>query len=113
MKANHIDKKVNNKFYEWCALTYGSEETGHVTVTCGKKHDYLAMIFWLLWARKIESGYERFVKGMIEEYPEKLSGKASTPWKERLMKVDKNSKKVGCWMCKYFSYVCYESHVFV
>jgi len=45
VKATHVDKKVNDVFYKWCESKYGSEETGHVTVTRGKKHNYLAMIF--------------------------------------------------------------------
>jgi len=45
VKASHVDKKVNDDFHKWCESKYGSAETGHVTVTRGKKHDYLFMIF--------------------------------------------------------------------
>ena len=82
MKASHVDKRVNDKFYKWCEATYGSKETGHVTVTCGKKHDYLAMIFVYSGPGKLKVDMRDYVKGMFEEYPEKLSRKASTPWTE-------------------------------
>ena len=35
-----------------------------------------------------------YVQGMIEEFPVKLTGIAATPWTERLMKIDKTSKKL-------------------
>ena len=94
VKASHVDKKVNDDFYNWCKSKYGSKETGHVTVTRGKKHDYLAMIFDYTEAGKLKIDMRESVKGTIEEFPEKLRGKANTPWTERLMKVDKTSKKL-------------------
>jgi len=39
---------------------------------------------------------------MIEEFPEKLSGKANTPWTERLMKVDKTLKKLDAERASIF-----------
>ena len=39
---------------------------------------------------------------MIKEFPEKLSGKANTPWTERLMKIDKTSKKLDAERASIF-----------
>jgi len=39
---------------------------------------------------------------MIEEFPEKLSGKTNTPWTERLMKVDKTLKKLDAKRASIF-----------
>jgi len=33
---SHVDPKVDDKFHTWCAEKYGREETGHVTMICGK-----------------------------------------------------------------------------
>jgi len=94
VKASHVDPKVNDEFYNWCERTDGREETGHVTVTRGKKHDYLAMTPDYTEDGKLRIDMRNYVKGMIEEFPVKLTGATATPWTERLMKIDKTSKKL-------------------
>ena len=94
VKASHVDPKVNDEFYNWCESKYGSEETGHVTVTRGKKHDYLAMTLDYTESGKLKVDMRDYVKSMIEEFPEKLTGKTAVPWTERLMKIDKTAKKL-------------------
>ena len=42
VKSSHVDKKVNNDFYNRYKKTYG--KIGEVKVTRVKKHDYLGMI---------------------------------------------------------------------
>jgi hypothetical protein len=44
LKSSHMNKKVNDEFHNWCENKYGSDKAGHVKVTQGDKHDYLAMI---------------------------------------------------------------------
>ncbi len=44
LQLSHVDPKVNDNFHVWCEKMYGSDTVGHVKVTRGKKHDYLAMI---------------------------------------------------------------------
>ena len=39
----HVSPKVNDEFAIWCEEKYGSDDLGHVAVTRGKRHDYLAM----------------------------------------------------------------------
>ncbi len=39
---------------------------------------------------------------MIEEFPEKLSGKTKTPWNENLFKVDPDSKHLETKQAKVF-----------
>jgi hypothetical protein len=43
-----------------------------------------------------------YVKSMIEEFPDKLSGKTKTPWNENLFKVDPNSKRLETEQAKVF-----------
>jgi hypothetical protein len=35
-----------------------------------------------------------FVKSMLDDFPEKISGKMKGPWNENLFKVDPMSKKL-------------------
>ena len=55
IEASHVDPSINDLFYGWCENMYGSKENGHVTVTRGKKHNYLAMNFDLLEKRETKS----------------------------------------------------------
>ena len=43
-KASHVDSKANEKFHKWTEKKCGSDELGHVTVTSGKRYDYLGMM---------------------------------------------------------------------
>jgi len=35
------------------------------------------------------------VKSMVEEFPQEVQGRNSTPWTENLFKVDNNAKRLG------------------
>jgi hypothetical protein len=49
---------------------------------------------------------------MIDEFPDKLSGKTKTPWNENLFKVDPNSKHLKMEQAKVFApHVCDEKNV--
>ena len=93
VKSSHVDSKVNDDFYNWSESMYGSEETGHVTVTRGKKHDYLGMIldYSQVGALKIDMKY--YIDAMLEEFPEEVK-EYSTPWTDRLFNVDESSPKL-------------------
>jgi len=56
-----------------------------MTVTRGKKHDYLAMPFDYTEDGKLRVNMRDYVKGMIKEFPVKLTGSTATPWTERLL----------------------------
>ena len=43
-----------------------------------------------------------YVKSMIEEFPDKLSGKTKTPWNENPFKVDPTSKRLDTERAKMF-----------
>jgi hypothetical protein len=94
LKSNHVDSKVNDEFTEWCEETYGSEDLGNVKVIRGKIHDYLAMIldFTEDGALKIDMRY--YIEGMLEEFRYVIGRKKTTPWTEKLLKVQKDVKKL-------------------
>jgi hypothetical protein len=58
----------------------------------GNRHDYLAMILDFSIPGVLQVDMTPYIKSMIEEFPDKLSGKTKTPWNENLFKVDPNSK---------------------
>jgi hypothetical protein len=77
---------------EWLEKTYASNDIGHVKAICGNRHDYLAMILDFFIPGVLQIDMTLYLKSMIEEFPDKLSGKTKTPWNQNLFKVDPTSK---------------------
>ena len=102
LKSSHVDSKVNDQFLEWLERTYASDDIGHVKAVRGKRHDYLAMILDFSIPGVLQVDMTPYVKSMIEEFPEKLSGKTITPWNENLFKVDPTSKPLDIKCAKVF-----------
>jgi hypothetical protein len=89
-----VDPKVNDEFHVWCENIYGSNKVGHVKVVRGKKHNYLAMIldFSTPGAMKLDMRY--YITSMIGEFPYNIKAIMTTPWTEKLFKVNDESKKL-------------------
>ena len=46
VKVSHVSKHANEEFIKWCEKKYGSDLNGHIKVTRGMKHEYLAMLLY-------------------------------------------------------------------
>jgi hypothetical protein len=94
LKSSHVDPRVNDDFHIWCEKVYGSEELGHVKVTRGKIHDYLAMIldFSIPGAMKLDMIY--YIIQMLKDFPYDLKTITTNPWSEKLFKVNTESKNL-------------------
>jgi len=53
-----------------------------------------------------------YFKSMIEDFPQNVQGRNSTPWTENLFKVDKSSNQLGQEEIN-LPYICYEGYVFM
>ena len=102
LKSSHIDSKVNDEFLKWLIKTYASDEIGQVKAICGTRHDYLAMILNFLIPGVLQVDMTLYVHSMIEDFPDKFSGKSKTPWNENLFKVDPTSKPLDIKRAKLF-----------
>jgi hypothetical protein len=81
---------------EMVTKVYASDEIGKVKAVQGHCHDYLAMILNFSIPGMLQVlDMTPYVKSMIEEFPEKLSGNTKGPWNENLFKVNPMSKKLG------------------
>jgi hypothetical protein len=75
LKSSHINPKVNNKFLNWLKTTYANDKIEEIKAVCGKKHDYLAMTLDFTTPRVLKIDMTFYVKKMLEDFPENLSGK--------------------------------------
>ena len=48
LKSSRVNKEVNDDFLSWLEKKYADDGAGKVTVTRGKRHDYLGITccFW-------------------------------------------------------------------
>ena len=68
-EASFEDSKVIDEFIQWIKDKYEDEEITKVRVTCGKKHDYLGMIFNYSKPGKAKVDMIDYVQWMHEEFP--------------------------------------------
>jgi hypothetical protein len=94
LKSSHIDPKVNDRFAKWCESTYGSDDLGNVKIVRGKVHDYLAMILDYTQDGALKLDMKYYIKGMLDDFPFDVKATTVTPWTERLLKVQKDAKKL-------------------
>ena len=102
LKSSHVNPKVNDQFLEWLKKMYADDNIGEVKATRGHKHDYLAMTLDYSSPGVLKVDMTAYVKGMVNDFPEQLTGKGKVPWTENLFKVDPESKKLKPDKAKIF-----------
>ena len=91
LKSSHVDPKVNDQFLSWLKMKYASDKIGEIKAIRGKKHDYLSMTLDFTTPEVLKVNMMSYVKKMIEEFPENLSGKSKCPWNFHLLEIDFHS----------------------
>ena len=71
------------KFSCYLANIYGPKIAMHL----GNKHDYLGMDFKFMDNRSLEVSMFHYLDGIIDEFPELITGKAATPAADHLFSV--------------------------
>ena len=82
-----------NPCEEWCEEKYGTDDLGHVTVTRGNRHDYLAMTIDYSKRGKALIDMTEYIDQLEEDFPEKLE-KNTKAWSDKLLSIDKKSKRL-------------------
>ena len=78
-----MDPAVNNEFLVWLNNKYG--EHGAVTATREPIHEYLGMQFNYSQPKKVIIDMIPYMQKMVDEFPAKLTGKATSPAATNLM----------------------------
>jgi hypothetical protein len=94
VKSSRVDKHVNDEFLHWLKAMYASDGIGEVKATRGQKHDYLGMTLDYTLPGTLKVDMTQYVKAIIEEFPENLSGKSACAWSENIFKVNEDAKKL-------------------
>ena len=85
---SHVDKQVNDNFYEWAQNKYGFLK--EVTHTQGKIHQYLGMTLDFSVEGKVHVKHNDHIKEMIKEWLESI-----TDWDMSLTPTSRNLYEKG------------------
>eukprot|EP00978_Attheya_sp_CCMP212_P024375 scaffold76452_cov30-Attheya_sp.AAC.1 len=110
IKSSHVNSKVNNKFLVWLEKTYGEGGIGSVKTTRGKRHDYLAMVLDFSQKGKLVLDMCDYVKNMVNDWEAVTESlpMSTSPWTEKLFKVDKTSPLLAKKSRENFPHFCDE-----
>jgi hypothetical protein len=74
-----------------------------LTENTGKQHDYLGVIFDFSSKNEVQINMNLYISKIIEEFPEEIIGKTSTPAGYHLFKIREDGRKLddemqmACW----------------
>ena len=92
LKISHVNKHVVTKFIRRLQRLYGKK--GKLTVSWGKRHDYLGMILDYTTPGKVKINMTKYVKETHEIFPDDLGGRVSSPAAEHLREVNPDAEKL-------------------
>ena len=94
LKSSHVHSTVNDEFLLWLKKMYASDEIGEIKVIRGHRHDYLAMTMDYSSPGVLKLDMTKYVKSMVDEFPNPLKETGMYPWTNSLFNVDPKSKKL-------------------
>jgi hypothetical protein len=83
LKVSHADAEEVTRFGEWLNATYGISVVSHR----GKIHDYLGMILDYSCEGKVIINMAEYIKSIVEDFPEEITGFRATPAADHLFDV--------------------------
>ena len=92
LKVTHVDSKEVDKFVEWIRDQYEDPEIGKVKISRGKVHDYLGMVLDFTIPGNVQINMKKYVEKMVDDFPETLESKVTTPAALHLFNVRDNVK---------------------
>ena len=92
IKISHVDPDMVTEVIEQFELEFGAEVL--LTKMRGKVHEYLGMVIDYSTPGKAKFSMVDYVKDMLDELPENMSGMLPTPASNHLFKVNKLSAEM-------------------
>ena len=89
LKILHVDKKVVSDTILWLDFIYGKMHGNR-----GKRHKYLGM--WMDYSKRgeVKISMEGYLRGVLDDFPEKITGRVETPEATHLFKVRSGEEQV-------------------
>jgi hypothetical protein len=90
LKLSHVYTKVVDNTITWLKSIYGED----MRVYRGKKHDYLGIYLDYSVPGEVKVTMVDYLKRVITEFPEEITGTASSPAAERLVTIRPDGESV-------------------
>ena len=90
LKISHVDKKEATTTIEWLQSVYYNE----MQVSLGKKNNYIGMDLDFTFPTEVRMTMTYLIKTAMEELPEEIQGRATTPTAEHLLEMRPDGKQV-------------------
>ena len=100
IKISHVNSDVVTEIINKLQHEFGKEAP--ITVTRGKKHEYLGMEFNFSIPGKVIITMVNYIEEMLDELPEDMSGTAITPAANHLFYVDEKAEKLSTEKAEFF-----------
>jgi hypothetical protein len=101
---SHVDITAINKFLQELKAIYGNS----LTESIGKQHDYLGMVYDFSSKNVVQINMTGYVSKIIEDFPEEIVGKSSTPAGDHLFKIREDGRKLDNKMADAFHCTVYQ-----
>jgi hypothetical protein len=89
LKVSHVDSNVVSDIIE--KTNKVSENEAPLTITKGKKHEYLEMLLNFSEKGKVKVDMTTYVEGLLANVPSDMCGMANTPAASHLLQVNNQS----------------------
>ena len=92
LKISHVDTTVVSEVIKKISGVFGIEAP--LTINRGKVHDYLGMNIDFSTSNKVIIGMQHYVKGILDEVPDDMTGVANTPASSFLFQINNQSPEL-------------------
>ncbi len=104
LMISHVDITAINKFLQELKAIYGNSLTEGIV----KQQNYLGMIFDFSSKNEVQINMTQSISKIIEDFPEEIVGKSSTPAGDHLFKIREDGKKLDDEMADAFHHTVYQ-----
>ena len=89
LKISHVNRNVVSNTITWLESIYGEMHGSR-----GQRHEYLGMCLDFSVKGEVRVSMEKYLRGIIDDFPEEIRGIARTPASEHLFKVREDNKEI-------------------
>jgi hypothetical protein len=104
LMMSHVSRDEIMKIVQEIKNVYGENLTKNV----GKIHDYLGMTFDFSFTKEVQVNMWDYLRKVIKEFPEEITGVCATPAGDHLFKVRDDGKKLNKEKAKAFHHTVYQ-----
>jgi len=104
LMLSHVSQDEIMRVVQGIKYIYGE----NLTKTVGTMHDYLGMTFDYSFAKEVRVNMCDYLRNVIKEFPEEITGTCATPASDHLFKVREDGRKLSEELADAFHHTVYQ-----